>query len=71
MRKWLKQSREECKLSQQDMADKLRISLSYYNMIENGERQKKIDLNILSKLARALNISIDELIQYECGDKPN
>jgi len=65
MREWLKNLRDDRKMSQQDMADKLVISLSYYNLIENGERQKDINLAIISKLSNALDVPIGVLITYE------
>lgn len=45
MRQYLVSLRNEHGYSQQDVADKLNISRQYYQMIETGERQKKMDIS--------------------------
>src|SRR5699024_12696614 len=40
MREWLKTSRTEKRLTQEEIAKRLGISESYYCMIEQGERQR-------------------------------
>ena len=42
MRSWLKELRQRNLETQSETAKKLDISESYYNMIENGERQKRL-----------------------------
>lgn len=65
MRKWLKKLRIEHKISQQVVADKLKISQNYYANIENGERQKDLDLSLTIKLANIFGVSIDWIIAQE------
>ena len=65
MRKWLKNLRIEHKISQQFVADKLKISQNYYANIENGERQKDLDLSMATKLAKIFDVSIDWIIAEE------
>ncbi len=65
MREYLVSLRKEKGLTQKQLADKLDISESYYNQIEKGERQKRMDITILDKLAIALDVSIPDLINYE------
>ena len=65
MRKWLKKLRIEHKISQQVVADKLKISQNYYANIENGERQKDLDLSLATKLAKIFGVSIDWIIAEE------
>lgn len=65
MRDYLKTLRNEKNFSQQEVADKLGVSLSYYNLIENGERQKDISLAMLSKFALALKIPLTKIIKLE------
>lgn len=48
-----------------DMAEKLGISESYYCLIENGERQKRMDISLLIKLADALEMPITEVVALE------
>lgn len=44
MRKNLKEARRKAGMTQQQMADKLNISHSYYQKIEDGERIGSIDV---------------------------
>ena len=65
MRKYLKELREERKMTQQAIADYLGISQNYYTYIENGERQKSLDLAYASKLAELFNVSVDWIAKQE------
>lgn len=65
MRDWLKKERTDRGLTMAEMAEKLSLSESYYLRIENGERQKKMDLLLVRKLATALDISVEEIIAKE------
>ncbi len=65
MRNYLVTLRKEKGLTQKQLAQKLDISESYYNQIENGERQKRMDITILDRLATALDITVSTLIDYE------
>ncbi|MBD5081129.1 MAG: helix-turn-helix transcriptional regulator [Ruminococcaceae bacterium] len=60
--------RKEKKLTQKEVANKLNISESYYNQIENGERQKKMNISLINKLSKILDISIIDLISLEEKD---
>ncbi len=65
MRNYLATLRKEKNFTQKQVADKLDISESYYNQIENGERQKRMDITIIDRLAKALDISVSDIIRYE------
>lgn len=65
MRDWLKEKRVEKNLTQDQMAEQLGISLSYYNLIENGERQKKMDLSIANQLSAILGMTLKQIIEKE------
>ncbi len=65
MREWLKKLRIEKKLTQQSIADKTGMSLSNFNLIENGERQKDLDLSLVIKLAKIFGVSVDYIIAEE------
>lgn len=65
MREWLKNSRKEKGITMSELANKLGISESYYCLIENGERQKRMDISLLAKLSDALNIPIAEIVALE------
>ena len=65
MRDWLKEKRVEKNLTQDQMAEQLGISLSYYNLVENGERQKKMDLSIANQLSVILGMTLMQIIEKE------
>ncbi|MCM1062337.1 MAG: helix-turn-helix domain-containing protein [Eubacterium sp.] len=65
MRNYLVTLRKEKNFTQKQIAGMLDISESYYNQIENGERQKRMDITIIDRLAKALDISASDIIRYE------
>lgn len=67
MREWLKTLRKDNGLTAAELAEKLGISESYYCLIENGERQKKMDIVLVTRIAEVLNKSIVEIINLENG----
>lgn len=48
-----------------EMANRLGISESYYSLIENGERQKKMDVVLMSGLSAVLGIPVSKIIKDE------
>lgn len=54
--------REKAKLTQDTLCDKADISQYYLSQIENGRRKPTLD--ILNKIATALNIPIYLLLKY-------
>ena len=65
MRSWLKGLREKSKFSQAELASRLNIAQQYYSLIENGERQKDLDLSMATKLAKIFDVSIDWIVAEE------
>ena len=65
MREYLKKLRLKKKMTKQAVADSLGISQNYYTYIENGERQKSLDLAYASKLAELFNVSVDWIAKQE------
>lgn len=65
MREWLKNLRTEKGLTMKQMGDKLGISESYYCAIENGIRQKKMDMMLISALSVALGIPMSDVVRHE------
>lgn len=65
MRNYLKSIRNEKKMTQQDVADKLNISHSYYSMIEKGERKQEMSISMLCKLSEVFDVSVSDLIEAE------
>lgn len=66
MREYLKKLRESKGLNQQDMAERIGISKQYYSLIENGDRQKKMDVTLISAIAAILSVPIEQIIEDEC-----
>lgn len=58
--KRLRQTRMECGLTQQNMADKLKISLNAYQKYEQAERSPSLDC--LVSIADIFNVSTDYLL---------
>ena len=52
-------------LSMQDVADKIGISRQYYQMIENGERQRKMDITLVKSIANIFNVTLETIIENE------
>jgi transcriptional regulator with XRE-family HTH domain len=65
MRDWLKGKRTEKGMTMAEMAKRLDLSESYYSKIESGDRQRKMDIRLVSKLCKILDISIEEIISKE------
>lgn len=63
MRKWLVKLRGEA--TQGDVAKKLGITQQYYSYIENGERQKKMDIQFCEKVAKVFGVPVADIIKYE------
>lgn len=69
MREWLKNARTEKNLTMKEMGSKLGISENYYCSIENGTRQKKMDIALASALASILDLPIAEIVRCESEAK--
>ena len=65
MRSWLKEQREKKNLTQSKIAEKLGISEGYYSYIENGERQKRMDITLVTKLSDIFGLSIQQIVEFE------
>ena len=65
MRTYLKKLRESKNLTQEEVAQQIGISQNYYCMIENGERQKKMDFPLILKLSKILEVSLEFIAQKE------
>lgn len=65
MREWLRTLRNAKGLSMKELGGKLGISESYYCAIENGDRQKSMDVMLASALAAIFEIPIAVIIEKE------
>lgn len=64
-REYLIEMRTRKGLTQRDISKQLGISESYYNLIENGIRQKNMNVTTLCGLSKALQVSITILVDKE------
>ena len=64
VREYLIEAREKAGLTQQDVANRIGISRQYYQMVETGERQKRMDLS----LAGGLSVVLNALYPGFCAD---
>lgn len=62
---WLKELRSKKKLTQAETAKLLSVAGSTYTMIENGDRQKDLDLSLVVKLAEIFGVSMDYIAEQE------
>lgn len=65
MREWLKAARQKKGLTMAEIAQELDISESYFCSIENGVRQKRMDMALASRLSLILGISLPRIAEYE------
>ena len=65
MRQWLRDARQVKGMTMKQMADKLNISESYYCSIENGYRQRDMDISLVGKISETLEISVKQILQNE------
>lgn len=70
-RNYLRKLREDRGLSQFQMAEELEISQQYYSLIENGDRQQKMSVDLLVKLAAIFHVRLSELIEMERSEAEN
>ena len=69
MRKWLKKARQDHGLTMKQMADELHISESYYCSIENGYRQRDMDISLAAKISETLKISMKQVLKFEQANR--
>ena len=65
MREWLREARKARGFTQKEMADMLDVSVSYYCMVETGQRQSRLDIPLACGLADALGIPLGTVIRNE------
>lgn len=65
MRQYLRDLRERFGFTQLEVSKKLNVSESYYSLIETGERQKKISMEMAQKLADVFGVSLEYICEHE------
>lgn len=64
-REYLITLRNKKGLTQLDISKSMGISESYYNLIEQGQRQKHMNITILYRLSKALEVPVKTLVNKE------
>jgi transcriptional regulator with XRE-family HTH domain len=57
--------RNEMKMTQREIADKIGITFQHYGFIENGTRGLRITLGVAGRIAAALGLTLDEFYRFE------
>ena len=65
MREWLTARRKEIRKTQDQVAKELNVSAPYYCLIESGQRMKRMDIPFAIALAKAVELSLTEIIERE------
>lgn len=65
MRKWLKNIREEHRLTVYEMAETLEVDSNFYGIIESGELPLNIPVLMAAKIADRFGIPLSRLILLE------
>ena len=65
MRGYLRTLRAEHGLTMQDAAARLGITKQYWEMIENGKRQRKMDIEMAAKIASLFGVSLQFVVDQE------
>lgn len=64
-REYLKKMRTEMDLTMQDMGDALGMSRQYYNLIETGVSQKRMDITLVRKIADIFGVTLEDIARFE------
>lgn len=64
-RLWMKKARKDAGYTMKQAAEKLEVSESYYCEIENGNRQKNMDLSLAMKLSDLFSVPVKEILDME------
>lgn len=57
----VKYYRKKLDLTQEELAEKADISISYIKQIESNKEFKNVSLTVILKLSKALEVSVDKL----------
>ena len=64
-REYLKKMRTEMGLTMQDMGDALGMSRQYYNLIETGVSQKRMDITLVRRIADIFGVTLEDIARFE------
>ena len=61
----IKHYREQAKLTQVQLAERARISISYLSKIEAAGCDKSLSISVLNQIANVLNVEINDFFKEE------
>lgn len=56
--------RKKCYMTQEELAEKCDLSISYIKQIESGKEYKNVSLTVLLKISKALNVNVEKLFCF-------
>lgn len=56
-------------ISQQNVAEEVGITRQYYQLIEAGERQQKMDITLIAKLSQVFGVPMNQIIDNEIQNR--
>ena len=65
MRDWMKHARRAKRLSGEETAMMLEMSVPYYRLIENNQRMPKMTIEMAKKLSDVFDMPLEEIIEWE------
>lgn len=65
MREYLKDLRVQAGMSMADVAERFDISRQYYEMIESGDRQRKMDITLIAKISSVFGVPMEQIVENE------
>lgn len=65
MRRWMKEMREKKGLTLKQAGSEIGVSESYYKLIEDGARQKRLDMSMAERIGKLFDLSLAKISQLE------
>lgn len=57
--------RKKRSITQEELAEKCDLSISYIKQIESGKEYKNVSLTVILKIAKSLNVNVEKLFRLE------
>jgi len=64
-REYLRKLRTDAGLTMQEVADTFGITKQYYNLIETGVSQKRMDITLVRRIADLFGLTLDQVAEEE------
>ena len=64
-REYLRKLRADAGMTMQEVADAFGITKQYYNLIETGVSQKRMDITLVRRIADLFGLTLDQVAEEE------